>query len=112
MCVCVCVCVCIHPCAVPLLNKDVTYLLTYLLTTRVLKQNHQASESMLNVEKTQILMCGTVKDVTPRDSTLNFINDKIKLLGVWIGNRDVTGDNWTPLMRSYAVHCTSGKAET
>ena len=68
-------------------------------TIQVLEQYGQASESRLNRDKTFILMCGTLKDTYPSDPLLNFSNDKMKTLGVWVGNGDVTNDNWLPAIR-------------
>ncbi len=53
-----------------------------------------ASESKLNKEKTHILLCGSLITQKPVQSELDYVTDKIKLLGVWIGNGDTTNDNW------------------
>lgn len=57
-----------------------------------------ASEAKLNREKTQILLCGTLKDKKPDNSELNYTTDRFKLLGVWIGNTDTSNENWGPVV--------------
>ena len=45
-----------------------------------------ASEAKLNRDKTQILLCGTLKNKRPENSEVNYnyTTDKIKLLGVYM----------------------------
>ena len=40
-------------------------------------------------------MWNTITDKKPTISELEYTTDKIKLLGVWIGNQDLSNDNWT-----------------
>lgn len=57
-----------------------------------------ASESKINLAKTYILLCGPLIVHQPVHSDLNYERDKIKLLGVWVGNTDTTESNWRPVV--------------
>ena len=59
-----------------------------------------ASESKINLLKTHVLLCGPLIEQRPEHSDLNYERDKIKLLGVWVGNDDTTADaNWLPVVK-------------
>ena len=38
----------------------------------------------------------------PDNSDLNYERDKIKLLGVWVGNNDTSEANWMPVVNKIA----------
>ncbi len=57
-----------------------------------------ASESKINLKKTHILVCGPLIDQRPDNSNLNYVIDKIKVLGVWVGNTDTSDANWEPVV--------------
>jgi hypothetical protein len=67
-------------------------------TINLVQRYGQASESRINLNKTQILVCGPLIAQKPRNSNLRFEIDKIKLLGVWVGNNDTSEDNWRPVV--------------
>jgi len=58
----------------------------------------QASESKINIGKTKVLLCGPLKREKPGNSLINYVTDKIKVLGVWVGNVDTTEANWLPIV--------------
>ena len=67
-------------------------------TLNLIGKYGSASEAKLNIDKTHILFCGTLKAKKPNISELAYTTDKIKHLGVWIGNSDTSIDKWTPVI--------------
>jgi hypothetical protein len=67
-------------------------------TITIVEKYGKASESKLNKDKTHILLCGSLKEHRPAEAGLRYVTDKIKLLGVWVGNVDTSEDNWTPIV--------------
>jgi len=66
-------------------------------TMALMEKYGRASESKLNRDKTKILLCGTLRDHIPVQTNFDYVIDKMKLLGVWIGNCDTTNENWQPV---------------
>ena len=61
----------------------------------------KASESKLNVNKTCVLLCGSLKNYQPNANVkMKFIYDKIKMLGVHLGNVNVNDYNFAPIVNS------------
>lgn len=57
----------------------------------------KATEAKLNQEKTKIILCGTLQD--KENELENWkIEDTLKILGVWVGNRDTSEENWNPIL--------------
>ena len=69
---------------------------------RLLDKYGKASESKLNVEKSKAMLTGTLKGSNEKNncSVPLIFTDKLKVLGVWVGNGlvDVNADNWDKVM--------------
>lgn len=67
-------------------------------TIDLIKKFGLASESKINLDKTNVLLCGPLRREKPNDSLINYIEDKVKVLGVWVGNVDTVHLNWVPVV--------------
>lgn len=67
-------------------------------TLQLIERFGLASESKININKTFILLSGTLIVEKPINYDLNYVTDQIKMLGVWVGNNDTTETNWTPVV--------------
>ena len=57
----------------------------------------RATGARINMIKTEGLLCGSLRhlDAGPPDIAIKWNNDKIKILGIWLGNNDTDRENWS-----------------
>jgi len=57
----------------------------------------KATESKLNKDKTKLLLCGSLRG--KEDELEGRQNEeKLKVLGIWVGNEDTRDENWYPIL--------------
>ena len=65
-------------------------------TFELLTLYESASGARINLNKCEGLLCGSLKQQLSvvTEPVIRWTNDKIKLLGLWVGNSDTTHSNW------------------
>ena len=66
---------------------------------RILNLYEKATESKLNLDKTMVLLSVNLRGSENEVKDLGLkIADRLKVLGVWVGNDDMSKENWNPLL--------------
>ena len=64
----------------------------------IIEMYGKASESKLNRDKTKLFLAGNLRNENPDHLGVKIVRDKIKILGVWVGNVNCDKDNWDPII--------------
>jgi len=62
----------------------------------VIRVYEKASGAKVNYDKTEALWLGRNRDRTDRPLDINWKNDVVKILGIYLGNIDTKQLNWRP----------------
>ena len=67
----------------------------------VMRVYEAASGAKMNNSKTKGLWLGSMRQNKTQPEGITWTNDKLNVLGIWIGNTDCTRDNWETVLKKF-----------